>query len=374
MPPSLTAGQVRLLRLRAQRLGPRPADRTTAVADAVRDACGVQAQDAAAAALGVRARSTGLTAADVERALREERTVVRTWCLRSTLHLVAAEDLHWLLPLTGPVFAARGRRRRLQLGLDDEACDRGLHVLRRELSEGPLTRAALRPRLAAAGIPAEGQALPHLLLYAALLGLICEGPGTARAPAYVLLEDWLGPLQPPGREAALRELACRYVAAYGPAGPEDLAAWSGLPSDDVRTAWRLAAPDLVEVEADGRAAWVTREAAERLDGPEPEGPSAQLLPAFDAYLLGYRNRAFALPAAHAARIQPGGGMIHPAALADGRAVGTWRHRRSGGGLAVALEPFEALPPAVRPALEAEAADVGRFLGLPAEVETAAAAE
>ncbi|HEY8492236.1 MAG TPA: winged helix DNA-binding domain-containing protein [Dehalococcoidia bacterium] len=374
MPRTLTARRLRLLRLRAQRLGPRPADRAPSVVEAVRDACGVQAQDAAAAALGVRARTTGLTAAGVERALREERTVVRTWCLRSTLHLVAAEDLHWLLPLTGPVFLARGRRRRLQLELDDEACDRGLRALRRELSRGPLTRAELRSRLAAEGIPAEGQALPHLLLYAALLGQICEGPGTAREPAYVLLEDWLGPLQSPGRETALRELACRYVAAYGPAGPEDLAAWSGLPSGDVRTAWRLAAPDLVEVEADGRAAWVTGEAAERLEDPEPQEPSAQLLPAFDAYLLGYRDRDFALPAAHAARILPGGGMIHPAALADGRAVGTWRHRRGADGLEVTLEPFEALPAAARAALAAEAADVGRFLGLPAEVRTAASAE
>ena len=117
---SLSDDQVRLLRLRAQRLTPRPGDGISDIALLVKELCGIQAQDARAAALALRVRSAGLSAADVERARVQERTIIRTWGQRGTLHLLAAEDLGWLLPLFGPVFIAGSRRRRTELGLDEE--------------------------------------------------------------------------------------------------------------------------------------------------------------------------------------------------------------------------------------------------------------
>src|SRR5437660_12569240 len=140
----ITDNHVRLLRQRAQRLTPQEPDAPTGVAQVVKDLCGLQAQDAFAAALAIRVRSTGLLNDDVERARVQERSIVRTWGQRGTLHLLATEDLAWLLPLFGPVFIAASQRRRMELGLDEDTCARGIGIIRDvRASHGPLTRAEL---------------------------------------------------------------------------------------------------------------------------------------------------------------------------------------------------------------------------------------
>jgi len=161
---SLSDIQVRTLRLRAQRLTPQPSGAETSVAQVVKDLCGIQAQEAPAAALSIGVRSAGLVAADVERARVEERTITRTWGLRGTLHLLATEDLGWLIPLLGPVFIAGDRRRRAELGLNEDICTRAIRVIQDALANhGPLTRAEIVEQLALHGIHIEGQARPHLL-------------------------------------------------------------------------------------------------------------------------------------------------------------------------------------------------------------------
>src|SRR5579864_8913333 len=146
---NITPAQARFLRQHAQHLIPdQPAERTT-VAQVVQHTCGIQAQDARAAALSIRARSTGLSAADVEQARVQERSIVRAWGPRGTLHLLATEDLGWLLSLFGPVFIAGDRPRRMQLELDDETSARGARAIRDILaSQGPMTRDALVEQLA----------------------------------------------------------------------------------------------------------------------------------------------------------------------------------------------------------------------------------
>src|SRR6202171_1976171 len=236
---ALSDDQVRFLRLRAQRLIARPANTVTRV---VKEVCGIQAQDANAAMLAVRVRSEGLVAADVERARVEERSIIRTWGQRGTLHLLATEDLGWLLALLGPIFVAGDRTRRAELGLDEDSCIKGISAIRDILAgQGALTRAELVEQLAIrTGIRLEGQAAPHLLFRAALEGVVCLGPDRGTKPTYVLIEDWIGRGRTLSlsRDAACAELARRYLAAYGPAEPDDLAAWSGLPMSEVRTAWK----------------------------------------------------------------------------------------------------------------------------------------
>src|SRR2546426_7004702 len=210
---SLSHDQVRLLRLRAQQLTPKPQDTASDVAHLVKELCGIQAQDARAATLALRVRSAGLIAADVERARVQERTIIRTWGKRGTLHLLATEDLGWLLPLFGPVFIAGSRRRRAELGLDEDTCTRSTRVIRDVLaSQGPLTRAELVEQLAIHGVRVEGQARPHLLSRAALEGIICLGPDRGTEPTYVLLSDWVDPGHALSQEAAYVELARRYLA------------------------------------------------------------------------------------------------------------------------------------------------------------------
>jgi hypothetical protein len=172
---SLSDDQVRRLRLRSQRLAPRPRDGSVDVGRLVRDLGGVQAQESPAAALALRARRSGLTATEVEHARVTARTIVRTWAMRGTLHLLAASDLGWLLPLLGPVFSQGSRRRRLELGLDDETTARGVRLLHDTLArESPLTRAEIVERLGARGLRLEGQAAPHLI------GQAARGPGLLR--------------------------------------------------------------------------------------------------------------------------------------------------------------------------------------------------
>ncbi|TMC59329.1 MAG: winged helix DNA-binding domain-containing protein [Chloroflexota bacterium] len=169
----ITDNHVRLLRQRAQRLTPQEPDAPTGVAQVVKDLCGLQAQDAFAAALAIRVRSTGLLNDDVERARVQERSIVRTWGQRGTLHLLATEDLTWLLPLLGPLFIAGNRRRYAELGLDEDTLTKGVRALRAVLaSQGPLTRDELVEQLAHHGIRLAGQARPYLLQHAALEGII----------------------------------------------------------------------------------------------------------------------------------------------------------------------------------------------------------
>jgi hypothetical protein len=310
-------------RMRSQRLAPRLAG---SAADVARAMCGAQAQDARAGVLSIGVRARDLTVRDVGPGL------VRTWAWRGTLHLLAADDVPWVLALMSTRRAPAARWR--QLGLDDGVYRRAREVL--AALDAPVARPELRERLAAAGVDASGQRLPHLVAAAAREGLVCLG-----------LDDRIEPLavgELPPREEALARLASRYLDAYGPAERDDLAAWSGLPARDVKTAW--AAAGLAEAGPAGAAG--PGPSAEPGDG----APVVRLLPAFDTYLLGYRSRP--VPPEHAGRVRPGGGIIRPVVLVDGVVAGTWRLA----GDDVVVDAFApTLPP-----LDDEVAHLGRFLG------------
>lgn len=343
----LTAARTRQVRAAAQGLG----GRAGTVEEAVRKVVALQAQDVRANRLAVRVRSTGLTAADVDAACRDRR-VVRTWAMRGTLHMLAADDFGWVTGLLGPHFAARGAPRRRRLGLDEATLERAKAGLDAVLAT-PLTRAEIVARLADHGtvLDPRSQAPAHLLGYAALTGQVCRGPDTDKDEAtYVLVRNWLGPREPLGEEEALARLAERYLAGHGPATAADLAAWSGLPTG--RAEAGLTAVGTERVEAAGVVAHVL--------GDQPDEPPAptRLLGHFDAYLLGYRGRALAVPAAHASAIQAGGGFVMPAVVVAGRVVGTWRFMSTKDPARVELTPFGASRP---PDVGNELADLARFL-------------
>jgi hypothetical protein len=370
---SLSDEQVRILRLRAQLLTPQQPGVTVSVTQVVREMCGIQAQDAAAASLAVRVRSAGLVAADVEYARMQQRSVVRTWGPRGTLHLLATEDLNWLMPLLGPFFIAGSRRRREELRLDEDTYTKCIRIMRNALANhGPLNRAELVEQFAAHGIHLEGQARPHLLSRAALEGIICLGPDRGVEPTYVLLSDWVGQ-EYRGHSltdiAAHAELTRRYLNAYGPATPEDQAAWSGLPLSKTRAAWQYIADEIMEVEVGGSPAWMLKTHAAWLDKLATPTAIVRLLPRFDVYLLGYQNRDLSVSPQHAKRINAGGGLLNPTVLVDGHAVGTWKSKRLKSHLDIHVEPFGQFAPEALPGLEAEVTDIARFLGVNAILHT-----
>lgn len=361
---SLSQDQVLWLRMRAQRLIPYATGAATSVAQLVQELGGIQAQDVQAARLAVRPRGGRLTLAEVEQAQVEERSVVRTWGPRGTLHMLATDDLGWLLPVIGPVFIAGMQRRRAELGLDEEICTRGIKALRELLvGQGPLTKAEIAEQLERCGIHTEGQATIHLICLAALESVLCLGPERSAKSTYVLLSDWvsLGPALAP--ETAYAQLALRYLGAYGPATPEDMATWSGLPMSRIRTAWRVIADQLLEVQIENQPAWMLKIHKARLDEPPMYTSATRLLPAFDIYLLGYKKRELLVPPQYTKRVNAGGGMLKPVLLVDGRVAGIWKSTRKKNQLEISVEPFEQLAPQARTEIEAEAAELARFLGV-----------
>jgi len=280
----------------------------------------VQAQDPRAMRLALRARGAASRAAGVEAAFAD-RSLVVTWLFRGTLHLVAREDYAWLHACCGAQTAATTRRRLGGLGVDADATERAVAAIERALArDGPLARAELAERMRAAGVPAEGQAVPHLLAVAAARGIV-----VLAGDAFVLASDWLGPVAAgPSGDAALAELARRYLRGHGPATAADLAAWSGVGLRAARTGLAAIADGL---DVDGDLA--------DLAGRPPAPPSpARLLPAFDPYLLGWKDRSFAVPGPLARQVHPGGGIVRATAVMDGRAVATWGLR----GGRVSLDP------------------------------------
>jgi hypothetical protein len=297
----------------------------------------VQAQDLRSARLAVRARTGGLTAAGVDRALTEERSVVIGWLNRGTLHLVRREDYWWLHGLTTPPLFTGSARRLGQLGVTQEAADRGLAAVERALAdEGPLTRDQLRDRVQAVRVPTEGQVLIHLLMLGCLRGIAVRGPLVGGKHAYVLARDWLGPPPRFDRERALAELARRYLGGHSPADERDLAKWAGLPLRDARAGLEAA----------------TGTVAERSDGGSPR---TCLLDQWDPLLVGWRSRESLLE--HYPRRASPEAHYRPFAYVRGRAVAIWSLRQG----EIAIDPFVPLTQSEEEELRSDGADLLRYL-------------
>jgi hypothetical protein len=321
----------------------------------------VQAQEPRAAKLAFRARSRGLEAADIDRARTEERSLLRAWAMRRTIHMIPSEDAGWLLPLFAGTIVRWARKRLADFGLDRAGQDRALALLHRAVDEhGPLTRPELAERLSEAGFDTANEFKVHLWLLATLDGELCLGPDRDGSTCLVRTADWLGEPERRPRDESLAELARRYLRGYGPATDRDFVRWAGLPLRDGRLGIELIATELDEVKVKGQTL-VRLKRAPR----SPARPVIRLLGAFDNYNLGYESRDFAVDAAHVKKIAPGGGIIRPTVTVDGRLVGSWSGRR----LAVTVEPFAELGVETQRAIAEEVADLGRFEGLDARLVT-----
>lgn len=304
------------LRLSAQLLGSRVAQ---SPAEAVRWMLGLQAQDLPGVLWSVGLRSAA-TEAEV-RAAFDAGEIVRSWPLRGTLHLVAAEDLHWMLELTTPRAIASESQRRRQLGITDPDIERARETAVASLpGRSALSRDALLAAIAAGGVSTDGARGYHLLWFLAQTGTLVLGASHGRGQTFARLDAWVTRPRRLEKDEALGELASRYVRGHGPASVEDLARWSGLAVRDVRRGIAVAGDRLVEIELDGRSFLLDRAAADD-DG---RGDPVLFLPGFDEYLLGYRDRSAVLAPEHANAIVPGGnGVFRPTVVVGGEVVGTW---------------------------------------------------
>jgi hypothetical protein len=336
----------------------------------VRRVLAMQAQDQAGALWSIGIRSPGSTVADVTGMLASG-LLVRSWPMRGTLHITAAEDLPWLLDLCGPRAIAGAASRRRELGVSEDVVSRGRDVLSTALAGGrALSRPGAFALLDRNGIPTSGQRGIHLLGLLCQLRVLCLGPMDGRQPTFVLFDEWI-PAQPTiEREQALRDLAVRFFRGHGPATAHDLARWSNLGVTDARRGAAAAADALEKVENDGTEYW------QAADSPGPTAVAVRAvastthpLAGFDELIVGYRDRGAVLDAQWSGRVVPGGnGVFQPAIVDGGRVVGTWRRARKSGGTAVTPTAFEPVSAGTTRRLERAFAGYGKFLGEPVRME------
>ncbi|WP_424358718.1 winged helix DNA-binding domain-containing protein [Methanocella sp. MCL-LM] len=363
----LSADQVRAMRLRAQYL--HPGVTPDNMLQVVRALCGVNAQLKPAMLLSLRARARGFRPGHLAGQRQE---LVRTWAMRGTLHLLSRDDLGWILPLISPRLTARTRRRRLELGLDEEKLKRGLREMHAVLAqEGPLTRGELADRLIGRGVDIErkSQALYHLLAYAGLKGLIVMEPDRPDGEETYSLSKTTGKAL--SREQALAMLAGRYLEGYGPASAADFAAWSGLTMADAKTGWELlrAEGSLADVTVDKRVLGALEQQLKSATYDDSTDLIVNLLPAFDTLVLGYSDRSLVVPQKYQAEVYHGGQTV-PVVLVNGAAAGVWRYERQSRSIRIEVHPFGRLDMKTKDLIEEEAGDVGRLFELAATVKYA----
>jgi len=347
---TFTRGRRRLTALRLGALG--IAHPGAAPADAVRSMLALQAQDLPGALWSIGLRS-GATR-DAVLASHESGAFVRSWPMRGTLHLIAADDLPWVLALTATRAMAAQAGRHRQLGLASADVDRSERLARALLTDGTATRAELLAAFEADGLSTAGQRGAHLLVRLAQTGVVVM----TGADRWTLLEKVVASPRRLDRDAALRELALRYLAGHGPATAADLAWWAGLTLTDARAGVDAAHDDLERLDLDGATYWMH-------PGAAPAPPAVHLLPGFDEYLLGYTDRSAPLAGAPLETVVPGSnGMFLATIVHNGEIVGTWRREQSSKGVRVSPAPFRELGAAQEAGVARAARRYARYLGAP----------
>jgi len=317
----------------------------------------VQAQDYSGAKWGLGQRTIASDDAAIEKEFSDG-AILRTHVLRPTWHFVAPADIRWMLALTAPRVKAAMASYDRKLELDGPVLRRSQKALTKALTGGKeLTRAELAQALTRAGVRADGtQRLAHLVMHAELDGLICSGARRGKQFTYALLEERVPPAKDLDRDSALHELAIRYFATRGPATENDFAWWSGLKKGDARAAAHSAESSLDSEIIGGSKYWFQPAAII----PKPKSPFARLLPNYDEYFIGLKDRgsiqmkiagikqSMALLGAHIAII-------------DGQIVGGWTRTFDRKSVVVTLRPLTQLTAADERAIASEVTKFGEFL-------------
>ncbi len=377
----VTWKQVAAFRLSRHHLSERAP--TKALISVVHDMAGAQAQLLSAAQISLWARVRDLRIAHVEEAL-SERTLVKASCMRRTLFLVPAEHL---------AIFVRGSARRAEKeirwtrgkGVPDRVVDAAIDAALGALDR-PLTRPEIAERVSralgmrmraihgggwgrrtkVAAVPVGELTFPvvDLLHLAAARGVVCSGPNRGNEPTFVRADAWIPQWQDVPREQAEGILLRRYLRAFGPATATDFALWTGMSLTDAREIWAREEADFAPVSVQGWEAAVLREDFDELAQAELERPLIRLLPYFDSFLLGHREREHLVATKDQKNVYRAQGWIAPVVLVDGRAAAVWAHARKRNHLRVDVTKFASISRRITADVREEARDLGRFLGSP----------
>jgi Winged helix DNA-binding domain len=350
--------------IRAMRLGNQRIARSTfsTARDAVAWMGAVQAQEFWPAKWGVALRASGVTEADVDRELDAGR-IVRTHILRPTWHFVAAEDIRWMLSISGPRVHGVSSYYYRKHGMTPALVARSEKVIARALEgRSALTRTELGERLTRARIELFENLLAHLVMHAELEGLICSGPRRGKQSTYMLLDERVPSTKVPSREEALAELARRYFTSHGPAKVQDFVWWSGMTARDTKIALDAIGGDIVAETCGSETYWMARSSKPATR----DAGAVDLLPIYDEYLIAYRDRR-----AMAAPPRPGETREHDIfahyLMIDGQVRGTWRKRDVADRIEIGLTPYGPLTRAQRRSARAVGARLASFAGRPVDL-------
>lgn len=320
----------------------------------VADWCGaLQAQELGSGKWSLGVRLPGATEAEIDDALAAA-TVLRTWPMRGTIHIVHPANAHWMLGLTGRR-ALNGLQARWDyLGLDKPTVERAAEILGDELRGTRMTRSQCLATLRDAGIDTEGQRAYHLLWYTAQIGVTCIGPNEGNEQTFVLLDEWAKHPRTPSRDEALALLARMYFQSHGPASRADFQRWTGLTATDSKKA--IAGADLTAVSVEGLDLLT-------VPGEAPDPPQMLLLPGFDEFMLGYKDRWLFMEPEHLRRVVPGmNGMFRPTVVERGRVIGTWQRKMMARSVRLTVTGLGTLKAAQRKAVTGPAEQYAAFLG------------
>ena len=303
-------------------------------ADVVKHLGAVQGQDYTGGEWSIGLRLPGSNLAHVEKAISEGK-IVRTWALRGTLHFLAGTDTRWILALLAPGIISGLTRRYKELELDPATFRKTNSILAKALKGNKqLTRGELKAVLEKKGISCDGQRMAFILHRASLDRIICFGVTRERKQTHALFDEMVPRTKPKEREEGLAELARRYFTSHGPASIQDYIWWSGLSAADAKAGLEMAKSELDHDSIDGRVYWMpTDTPAVRHDAPV-----AQLLPPFDEFLLGYKDRSASIdkPVSNLLRT---GGMPDATIIVDGKVAGKWSRTFKKNGMFVELKMF-----------------------------------
>lgn len=333
--------------------------------------CGLHAQVLSSATLALWARVEALDPRAVQRALWEDRTLVKTWAMRGTLHLLPTDDLPlWHAALsTSRRYRKPGLWRRFGLTLDE--LDRLTEAIGDALDGCVMTREELAQKVrrltgsAKFGAKLAFGSWGTILKPAAMTGRLCFGPSVGQHVRFTRPGSWVGAAPAPqmDTQAATATVTHRFLAAYGPATYHDLARWWGGGGIITARQWIAALGEEVSpVEVGGAQAWMLAADAHEARGL-PSQRSARLIPAFDQYVIGAsRHAEHLLPGDLRSRVYRPQGWISPVLLVNGLMQGVWRHEIKSGRVEIVIEPFVKVPAWVRSGAEEEAERLAAFLG------------
>ena len=338
----------------------------------VSDVCGVQAQVLSGAALSLCARVKNITMHDVEDALWKQRILVKTWCMRGTLHILSSRDLPLNVAAlkTNTGYKSNSWLKFYQQNLDE--IERITIGIRAALNHSCLTREELVEKVAGQQRLSPGMRREMLSGWGSLLqpaayqGNLCFGPSRGLHVTFVRPDQWLGKWDEPTNIDAMKILVRRFFTTYGPATYQDFGHWWGAPPPTARKLVALIADELEEVEFDDYRSMMRARDINEIQSIE-ESSSTRLLPSWDVYVMFYHPRQFFAPQEYRTRIFRQIKGNAPVLLVDGIAAGTWEKTRKKAGTEIMVRPFKKLDLAQKRAIEEEAGLLREFFGTNVQV-------